>query len=137
MNKENIKSSSELFLYKAEIDLNTAKYLLDGFNDGKLDIDLEKICFESQQCAEKLLKAILSKNNVVFPRTHDLEDLIDLCNDNGIELAEKVELLTDLTEYAVQGRYAIIHDDIADAGKYIDILENFLEFAKKSIGHIK
>lgn len=133
MNKNDIRSSAELFLYKAKVDLNAAKYLLDGFNDGNLDIDLEKICFESQQCAEKLLKAILSKNNIVFPRTHDLEDLIDLCSDNGIELAEKVELLPDLTEYAVQGRYAIIHDDIVDAGKYIEILEKLLKFVKKAL----
>mgnify|MGYP006100624249 CR=1 FL=1 len=133
MDKNNIRNSAELFLYKAEVDFNTAKYLLDGFNDGKLEIDLEKIYFESQQCAEKLLKAILSTNDTAFPRTHDLEDIIELCRKNDIELIDNVDRLTDLTEYAVQGRYAIIHDDLEDADEYIILLEKLLSYAKQQI----
>jgi hypothetical protein len=45
MNKNDIRSSSEMFLYKAIIDLNSAKYLLDAYNEDKIDIDIEKIYF--------------------------------------------------------------------------------------------
>jgi len=45
MNKSDIKNSSELFLYKATIDLKSAKYLLDGFENDLIEIDIEKIYF--------------------------------------------------------------------------------------------
>ena len=32
------------------------------------------ICFCSQQCAEKYLKALVEEQGLVVPRTHDLED---------------------------------------------------------------
>lgn len=35
-------------------------------------------CFFAQQCIEKYLKAHLTEAGVVFPRTHDLEALLDL-----------------------------------------------------------
>lgn len=80
-----------------------------------------------------VLKAILSKNDTAFPRTHDLEDIIELCRKNDIELIDNVDRLTDLTEYAVQGRYAIIHDDLEDADEYIILLEKLLSYAKQQI----
>ena len=80
-----------------------------------------------------MLKAILSKNDTAFPRTHDLEDIIELCRKNDIELIDNVDRLTDLTEYAVQGRYAIIHDDLEDADEYIILLEKLLSYAKQQI----
>lgn len=38
----------------------------------------DSICFHAQQCIEKYLKAWLQEANVRFPRTHDLEQLLDL-----------------------------------------------------------
>lgn len=73
MNKSEIKNSADMFLYKAIVDLNSAKYLLEAFNDDKIDIDIEKIYFELQQSAEKLLKSILSKHAITFPKSHDIE----------------------------------------------------------------
>ena len=42
MQKSDIKNSADLFLYKAIIDLNSAKYLLEGFNKDNVEIDIEK-----------------------------------------------------------------------------------------------
>jgi len=126
MNKNNIKNSSELFLYKATVDLNSAKYLLSGYENKNLDIDIEKIYFELQQSAEKLLKSILSSYEVKFPKSHDIEQLIDLCGENNIILLDDIEILIELSDYAVEGRYSIIHDDINESNKYINILENII-----------
>lgn len=38
----------------------------------------DAICFHTQQCIEKYLKAWLQEANTPFPRTHDLEELLDL-----------------------------------------------------------
>jgi len=119
-----------MFLYKAIVDLNSAKYLLEAFNEDKIEIDIEKIYFELQQSAEKILKAILTKNGIIFPKTHDIEKLLDLCNENDITILEKTELLGELIElsdYAVEGRYSIIHDDVNDSQKYCIIIEHIIK----------
>jgi len=126
MNKSEIKNSADMFLYKAIVDLNSAKYLLEAFNDDKIDIDIEKIYFELQQSAEKLLKSILSKHAIIFPKSHDIEQIIGLCKQHGIELIENTEILIELSDYAVEGRYSIIHDDLNESEKYIEIIEKMI-----------
>jgi HEPN domain-containing protein len=130
MDKLEIHSSTDMFIYKAEIDLNTAKYLLEAFNADKIDIDIEKIYFELQQCSEKCFKALLSKANIRIPKIHDLEELIELCIDHNIHLIDDVDRLAKLSDYAVEGRYSIIHDDINDSESFINILESFLQNIK-------
>jgi HEPN domain-containing protein len=132
MNKNNIKNSSELFLYKATVDLNSAKYLLSGYENENLDIDIEKIYFELQQSGEKLLKSMLSSCGVKFPKSHDIEQLIELCTENNITLVDDIEILIELSDYAVEGRYSIIHDDINESNKYIKILENIVKEISKN-----
>ena len=127
MDKAEINSSADMFIYKAEIDLNTAKHLLKAFNADKIDIDIEKIYFELQQCSEKCLKALLSKENVRIPKIHDLEELIELCKDHSIGLIDNVEILVKLNDYAVDGRYSVIHDDIDDSENFIELLELLLK----------
>ena len=38
----------------------------------------DAICFHAQQCIEKYLKAWLQEAGIRFPRSHDLEELLDL-----------------------------------------------------------
>ena len=127
MNKSEIKNSADMFLYKAIVDLNSARYLLEAFNEDKIDIDIEKIYFELQQSAEKLLKSILSKHAITFPKSHDIEQILALCKQHGIELIENVEVLIELSDYAVEGRYSIIHDDLNESEKYIEIIEKLIK----------
>ena len=127
MNKSDIKNSADMFLYKAIVDLNSGKHLLEAFNADEIDIDIEKIYFELQQCGEKLLKSMLSREGIKFPKSHDIEQIIELCEENNIPLAEDIECLIELNDYAVEGRYSIIHDDINEADRYIAILERLIE----------
>ncbi len=63
------------------------------------------VCFHAQQCAEKYLKALLISQNAVFPKTHDLQTLSDLCTQQSILLGIDPRQLHDLSEYAVKVRY--------------------------------
>ena len=54
MNKHQLNSSYDVFIYKATIDLNSAKCLLKAFNNNEIEIDIEKIYFELQQSAENI-----------------------------------------------------------------------------------
>ena len=44
---------------------------------------IHAICFHAQQAAEKYLKAFLVHSNVEFPKTHDIDKLLNLSRDCG------------------------------------------------------
>jgi HEPN domain-containing protein len=58
------------------------------------------ICFHAQQCAEKYLKALLEEQIIVFHKTHDLVELIDL---SGGQLPELDPLRTQLAHLSMFG----------------------------------
>ncbi len=109
----------KILLKKARGDLKAAKVLLEAFNEGVQEFDLELVMFHLQQSAEKLFKALLDSNSVRFPRTHDLEVLYNLCMENSISIFEEIEELIPLSDFAVEGRYSIFCGDIEDVEKYI------------------
>jgi HEPN domain-containing protein len=63
------------------------------------------VCFHLQQCVEKYLKARLEEEGLGFPRTHDLERLLDLAVRVEPIWASLRPAMTALTDYAVEVRY--------------------------------
>ena len=122
----------ELLLKKAKTDLKVAKILFRDFEEGDAELDLEVIFYHLQQCAEKLLKSVLSNNKIDFPKVHDIEVLINLINENSINLNVDKSFLVNLTDYAVEGRYIVIHDDLENTNEYIKLLENLIKEVKKN-----
>lgn len=133
MKKNEIKNSADMFLYKAIVDFNSGKYLLKSFDEDDIEIDIEKVYFDFQQSAEKLFKSLLTHHKVLVRKTHDIEELLKLCKQNNIVLIENTSKLIDLTDYAVEGRYDIICDDIEDTQIYIEVLAVFIEFTKTQL----
>jgi len=130
MKKIDIKNSADMFLYKAIIDFNSGKALYALFENDEIDIDIEKIYFDFQQSVEKLLKALLTNSNISINKTHDIEVLIDTCIENHINILDNIEFFIKLTEYAVEGRYGIINDDLNDTENYINKISALVEFTK-------
>lgn len=64
---------------------------------------LEIICFHCQQSVEKALKAYLSFLNLRPPRTHDLDELVEMCNNEQITSLR--DLTIPLNDYSVMVRY--------------------------------
>jgi len=56
----------------------------------------------------------------------DSDELVELAQEHGIELPSFMEKLTELSPYAVEGRYAIIHDDLHDIADMLAQSERFL-----------
>ena len=137
MKKNEIQNSADLFFYKSNSDLNSAKFLLKAIESSEVDIDLETVMFHLQQSAEKLLKSILSYNRIKFLKTHDIEELINMCIEKKINLVKNVQYLINLTAYAVEGRYAIIHDDLNDIYTNIKILDTLYAKVQESINSEK
>ena len=66
---------------------------------------LETMMFHAQQVAEKTIKAVLVQHGVIFRRTHDLIELLDLSNAQDIDVPVVRNLLLRLGPYAVEFRY--------------------------------
>jgi HEPN domain-containing protein len=85
---------------KAESDLTTAAHTLKLGGDCPTDT----VCFHAQQCVEKYLKAVLVLEEIDFPKTHDLEEIMKLLPTRGRPTLSAEERDT-LTDYAIGPRY--------------------------------
>ncbi len=65
----------------------------------------EAVAFHAQQAAEKSLKALLVARQVEFPKTHDIERLLELVALGDGPLAEALADAAELTPYGVEYRY--------------------------------
>jgi HEPN domain-containing protein len=89
--------------------------------------------FHAQQCAEKYLKALLLAQGQVFPRTHDLAALSDLCMQHGISLPVPQDALERLAAYAVQVRYPGEDPAPEEARDALQIAQAVRQYARKPL----
>jgi HEPN domain-containing protein len=84
----------------------------------------DTICFHAQQCAGKYLKGFLAFHKIDFPKTHSLEDLVELCKRVIPEIETELENVEVLSSYGVEVRYPDeVYYDIPkeDAQEAIDL----------------
>ncbi len=92
-------------------------------------------CFHAQQCAEKHLKAALVSKGQVFPKTHDLIALSEMCAQAGIFLAMSADALDLLSSYAVQARYpGAALPTPQEAREALEIGKTVRRFVRKFLG---
>jgi HEPN domain-containing protein len=88
------------WLLRAEEDFNAAKSLI-AYGASFIST----VCFHSQQAAEKYLKAFLTYHQVEFPKTHDIDELLDMIAPIDSKLSESLRDVIILTNYGVDVRY--------------------------------
>jgi HEPN domain-containing protein len=88
------------WIEKARHDLYVVDKMLDD-EESPTDV----IGFHSQQAIEKSLKALLTALGAKFPRTHDLEELIDMADPLLPQLSDHRETCAVITHFAVAVRY--------------------------------
>jgi len=108
------------WLLRAEEDFNAAKSLV-AYEASFLST----VCFHSQQAAEKYLKAFLTYHQVEFPKTHDIDELLDLIAPIDSKLSESLRDVIVLTNYGVDVRYPGDFPDVTggDAQQAIQMAE--------------
>ena len=121
----------ELMFKKANADLKLSIHAL-ALEDN--EIDREIIFFHLQQAAEKYIKSLLSFNGVHYEKIHDIKRLLGVCQENSITVPEYAEQFVELNPYAVEGRYAVIADDMADADVFVELLIKFKLFIADAVG---
>jgi HEPN domain-containing protein len=107
----------------AQNDYDCAVILKDRFRP-----PIENVCYLCQQSAEKILKAYtIAKANTLI-KTHDIEDLLDVCKQHSLDFDCLADSCLTLTPYVALGRYPsnieIVDYDMRQALKSaLDILE--------------
>ncbi|MDP2984876.1 MAG: HEPN domain-containing protein [Candidatus Latescibacter sp.] len=110
-------------LRTAERDLKTVEVLLQH-----PDAPISSICFHAQQYLEKVIKAVLVSNAVIFRRTHNLEKLADLLAQKDIEPPLHKDLLKRLNPFAVTTRYEDIEIALIDIQTVAEMIEKTREW---------
>ena len=126
MKRDEVNSSTSLFLYKAGVDYSSAALLWHSMENGEVETDPEIVLFHLQQATEKGLKALISDASVRIRNSHDIAALVAICKENSIVVPEVAQQLYPLTEFAVDGRYSIIHDDVHDCSIYLPLVQELL-----------
>jgi len=122
MNEERVKK----WIFLADGDLKIAKDELktqEPFTNS--------ICFHSQQCVEKYLKAFLTFYGIPFRKTHDLTELINQCTEVDTEFNKLFEINADkLTAYSIDIRYPddFYTPSLEEAKETIEIAEKVKSF---------
>lgn len=119
----------EEWVRKAEGDLQVALREFKVIGSPNYDA----ICFHSQQCAEKYLKAFLISQQAPFPKTHDLEALLDLALEFQSEWEVFRNGLASLTDMGIEVRYPGLFADAEMADECLRIAMKFREAARRDM----
>lgn len=97
-----MKTTADLvkgWIGKADSDLANAQLCIAA------NTSLDTACFHTQQAAEKLIKAYLIAYSLSVPFIHNLEKLLELCEQHDASFSLMKASGRSLTPYAVQLRY--------------------------------
>lgn len=72
----------------------------------------EDLCFDTQQAAEKAIKAVLIHLGIRFPYVHDLAALLALVEGRGKAIPPHVKEAARLTRFAVETRYPSFNEPV-------------------------
>ncbi len=124
-----MKPETQEWVAKAEDDLSVAERAMQPPNP-----IYDAACFHAQQSAEKYLKAFLEQQGILFPRTHDLVQLVELAGESLAELTPLKEALAKLTRYAVEVRYIGVRATEAMAKEALQIAEQVRTIVRAKLG---
>ena len=119
---------AQALLRAAERDWKTVELLLQHH-----DAPVSSVGFHAQQYLEKVIKAVLVSNAVIFRRTHELERLADLLERQGIDLPLPKDQLRRLNPFAVITRYQDIELTLIDINTVAEMMERVYAWVERQI----
>jgi HEPN domain-containing protein len=125
-----MKAATREWVDKAEADFAAALLLRRSRKKHSRDI----VCFHLQQCVEKYLKARLEEAGIAFPKTHDLERLLDLAVAVEPMWAALRPALAAITDYAVEVRYPGRTTSPVEARSLLRAAGHIRELARECLG---
>jgi HEPN domain-containing protein len=95
------------WLRKAEEDLHVARELMERDR-----ISYNPVGFHAQQAAEKFLKALLTRYQIAFPKTHSIQHLVTLAATAVPGIADRLGGAHSLSPYGAEIRYPTVEPDL-------------------------
>lgn len=123
--------TSKDWIVRASGDLALAKAPLP---DGAF---YEDLCFHAQQAAEKAIKAVYIRYDLIFRYIHDLDELLAGLEQEGIPIPQEVrDAGILLTNYAWEARYPGVSEPVTakEHKEAIAIAGNVVKWAQNKIG---
>src|SRR5436309_7942642 len=125
-----MKAATREWVDRAEADYAAALVLRRSRKKHSRDI----VCFHLQQCVEKYLKARLEEGAIAFPKTHDLERLLELIVTIEPMWESFRPAMAAITDYAVEARYPGRAVSPADARTLLRETTRIRNVVRKSLG---
>lgn len=88
------------------------------------EVDISATGFFAQQVVEKCLKAVAEYHGIVFRRTHDVDELVDLLLQHSIAMPFPADQFSILNPFAVILRYEetpYVSMSLAEMGRLVDL----------------
>lgn len=98
--EESLRDLVREWLRNAEEDFQVAQELM-----GRDRLTYNPVGFHAQQAAEKFIKALLTRHQIAFPKTHSIRILLELAHPTLPDLLERLQHAHTLTPYGVEIRY--------------------------------
>jgi HEPN domain-containing protein len=117
------------WIAKAEADYKSAVTLQRRRKEPLPDI----VCYHSQQCVEKYLKAYLIAQGSTPPRIHDLEDLLHLCALYDATLTTRLPLVQVLNPYGVLIRYPGMTATVDEAQEAVHAMRRMRTILRRTL----
>lgn len=116
---------------KAEQDMKAAEILVAAEPPFR-----SAACFHAQQAAEKYLKAFLTHHQIEFPKTHAIEELLELARPRSADLALQLKDAASLSPYGVDVRCPgdAPEPDLDEARKAIELARKVRDTVLSTLG---
>ena len=113
-------------LRRAKRDIALCHKILDDIED---DVDIDIAGYHLQQGVEKYIKYKIQLKGVIYPKTHDIYKLLDLCDANNIDMPHWIDENADtLNSYLSESRYG--SSIVASKRKILKLLPLIKELLK-------
>lgn len=119
------------WLEKGDHDVQAAEIILRS-SEPLTDV----ICYHCHQAVEKYLKAYLIHKKISFPKTHDLDYLIELCVKEELAFHKIKNDASHLSEYGIETRYPgdiPISYEFEEAKEALNKVKKIIKFVKEFI----
>ena len=125
-----MKQITREWIEKAEGDFRTATRELAVLSDPNYDA----VCFHSQQCAEKYLKAQLQEEEIAFGKTHNLIALSEFLITRNPGWESLRSAVQGLSAFAVEVRYPGISVDQEIAAEALELCQEVRQKVRNILG---
>jgi len=103
------------------------------------DLDLEELCFNAQQAAEKSIKAVFIARGIAFPFVHDLASLLSLLEQAGEVIPRTFDDAEWLTTFAGRSRYPSDDEPVtaSEHGRAVASAETVVAWAEAWVASLR